>query len=424
MKEDLKDKSVLATSKLYIHILKNALYLFIGAAGSRGINAIVIVLLARYLGPREYGALAIGLTFSSLVSYFTDLGLSQTFIREGSKQNANLSALAYSSLKIRLILAIMVTIVTAIIVPILYADGTLQKVILGVSLPTIWGTMLQNVSIAYFQVNEKMKYTACVGMVSSLLTAGLLVLGIMEKQNTVYFAYSYGVAQVVSGVLGIIILLKQEKYTSEHNLKILEELGSFLLGGILIILLPSVSLIILSKVMSLREVGFYNLAFKIPAFLYSIPVSISAAFYPVLFKLGHLNKHESILLGINQMKLTSIIGLILTLLLISFPTYLFATFFGAGWVEETPITCLKIMGWLVVVASLNYPLGDILTTQNLQNRRNLCLGVTLVVSLALNYVLGTAYQAVGGAVATLMTEICFLVLLIYQLPYKKILLTG
>lgn len=51
-------------------------------------------------------------------------------------------------------------------------------------------------------------------------------------------------------------------------------------------LLPQLGPIILEKVSTYNQVGFFGAASKIPAVLYQIPV-IAAAFYPRLFAFGN-----------------------------------------------------------------------------------------------------------------------------------------
>ena len=96
-------------------ILKNASYLFIGNITVRFTLAIATILFARYVSPSDYGIFTIALAISAVVCYFTDAGLTHTFMREGTKPNANISILISSYLRIRLTLAIVLSLLFIIL---------------------------------------------------------------------------------------------------------------------------------------------------------------------------------------------------------------------------------------------------------------------------------------------------------------------
>lgn len=66
-------------------IIKNIFYLFFSTAFTRAVNAFSIIILASYLGAKEYGAFSVAVAFSMVAGYFTDVGLSNVVLREGSK---------------------------------------------------------------------------------------------------------------------------------------------------------------------------------------------------------------------------------------------------------------------------------------------------------------------------------------------------
>ena len=55
------------------------------------------------------------LAVSAVICYFTDAGLTHTFMREGTRSDANISVLISSYLRIRLILAIVISVLFAIL---------------------------------------------------------------------------------------------------------------------------------------------------------------------------------------------------------------------------------------------------------------------------------------------------------------------
>lgn len=77
----------------------------------------------------------------------------------------------------------------------------------------------------------------------------------------------------------------------------LNQLLSFTINGIIVMMIPQLGPIILEKVLTTTEVGNFSAAFKIPSVLYQFPGIVATAFYPKLFSLGNsgeLSEHRKI----------------------------------------------------------------------------------------------------------------------------------
>lgn len=111
-------------------ILKNATYLFTSNVILRLFSALTSILVARYLGANDYGILSLALAISSIAGYFTDMGLSHTFIREATKDDkVDLVSLVGGHFKLRIIFGVIVSMLLYIIVELLYKDSYVKKVI-------------------------------------------------------------------------------------------------------------------------------------------------------------------------------------------------------------------------------------------------------------------------------------------------------
>lgn len=119
-------------------ILKNASYLFVGNITVRFVLAIATIFFARYVSPSDYGMFTTALAVSAVICYFTDAGLTHTFMREGTRSDANISVLISSYLRIRLILAIVISVLFAIFAQFFYPDAYLRAMVYWVVLPTMF----------------------------------------------------------------------------------------------------------------------------------------------------------------------------------------------------------------------------------------------------------------------------------------------
>ncbi|MFP3488788.1 sugar translocase, partial [Staphylococcus sp. SIMBA_130] len=98
--------------------------------------------------------------------------------------------------------------------------------------------------------------------------------------------------------------------SSPFHKELFSQFWSFLLSGLLFVTLPQIGPLVLEKTLTLSEVGFFAVAYRIPQALTQLPLVIAAAFIPVLFRQFNSNqviKHRD--LNILQIKVMGIIGM-------------------------------------------------------------------------------------------------------------------
>lgn len=388
-------------------ILKNASYLFVGNIIVKFVLAIATILFARYVSPTGYGMFTTALAVSAVICYFTDAGLTHTFMREGTKQGASISELISSYLRVRLVLAVVISVLFAIFAQFFYTDAYLRAMVYWVVLPTMFGATLQGVGMAYFQVTERMQFSAIISVLQGVTAAAVLLLGMSFKWSLMMVSAMYGISSLVAGLIAFIMVIR---YTTIHkgwDRGILDQLLVFTINGIIIMLLPQLGPIILEKVSTLKQVGFFGAASKIPAVLYQIPGVIAAAFYPKLFAFGNeknIDEHRK--LSHFELKLMSFLGMGISIPFIADPSFWIVTLLGEKYAPAG--NALAILAFMVILQSINYPLADNLTTIGQQWKRTTTMTIGLVVAVISYIVLGSKFGMMGAAVAAVLTEVTLL----------------
>lgn len=389
-------------------ILKNASYLFASNVIVRFAVAAATILFARYVSPSEYGMLTVAMAVSSIVCYFTDAGLTHTFMREGTKEGANVSELISSYLRIRLTLAVVISILFFIFAQFFYTDDYLRSIVYLIVLPTLFGATFQGVGVAYFQVTERMQFTALISVIQGLTAAAALLLGMSFNWSLMMVAAMYGAASLITGFIAFIMVIRFTTVHKGWNKQILNELLVFTVNGVIIMTLPQLGPIILEKVAPLDEVAFFGAAFKIPAVLYQIPGVIAAAFYPRLFAFGNeKNIEEHRKLSYFELKLMSFLGIGISIPFIANPDFWIVNLLGEKYAPAGD--ALAILSFLVIFQSINYPLADNLTTIGLQWKRTVTMAISLVIAVTGYIVLGSKFGMMGAAVAAIVAEIAVLI---------------
>lgn len=396
-------------------ILKNALYLFFGNIGIRIITAISTILLARHIGPTDYGVFSIAIAISMITGYFTDAGLSNTFMREVTKKNSNISVLISSYLKVRIIFGLIATIIAYFYITISYDDAYFKSIIGWIVYPTIIGMCFMGVGITFFQAKERMGIGSLISVIQGALSSLALFLGIIYHLPLISVAKLYGSSFIIAGLFSMILVVKHTNITNKWDKGILNQLFVFTINGIIIIILPQLGPIVLEKVSTITIVGYFSTAYKIPAVLYQIPGVIATAFYPRLFSFGNnsdFKNHRD--LSNIELKMMSFIGIAISLPFLIEPKFWIVSLLGIEWIRASD--ALSILSFMVILQAINYPLADYLTTIGQQFKRTIVMFFGLAVSVIAYIYFGTYYGLIGGALAAIITELILFIGYSYFIP--------
>lgn len=397
-------------------ILKNVLYLIISNVFIRLLSALSMLLIARYLSQEDYGIFSIGMSLYGIFIFLSDMGTTSTILRDGTKSNVNINKLFSNLLLFKLISSFTIIFIIIIFLSILYSGKVYVSIILLLSFALLGNAFISSSSL-YYQVQQKMKYTAIILGLNSLANALSLILSYYLNLSIVLVCFFYGLSSFLVGILILLFLKKKFTFKNNFNFDFLKGINTFAVGGFITIFIPQIGTLILEKVSSLTEVGIFSAAVKIPLLLYQIPGIIATAFYPELFKLYNdkmYDRHQK--LNNIQIRIMGYLGIMMFI-----PVYLYAediiqTFLGYKWLNAT--SSLKILSMLILLQSLSYPLADNLTTSGKQKKRTKVLIIGFIIGLISHGLLGKEYGNLGASVASVLIDFCLFIGYFYYTPNK------
>ncbi|MDO6657816.1 oligosaccharide flippase family protein [Anaerobacillus sp. 1_MG-2023] len=388
-------------------IAMNILHLLYSTVLASVLNASALIILASYLKTSNYGMFSVALAFAMIMAYFTDSGLSQIVLREGSKENANIPVVMSSYIKLRLFLLIATFLLGFIILNTLHSENAmLLKTSYYLIFPFVIGVSMQSIASTYFQLIEKMQFSGIIRMISSLLLVLSITLGMVFDWHPFIVYGAYGLSYVVAGLVGIILMLKFTSVPMRSNFHsgLFNQLLSFTITGLLFVILPQLGPILLERTVSLSEVGLFAVAYRIPQALQQLPFIVAGAYYPVLFRYfnqGSILDHQR--LNMIEMKAMGLIGMAMTVPLYYFSEPIIALLFGEEWISSASL--LKVISLVLFLQGINIALADGLTTRALQTQRMIVQSVVVVCAAALFWVLSQSIGLNGAAYACIMIEV-------------------
>ncbi|MGE7764381.1 oligosaccharide flippase family protein [Peribacillus sp. NPDC096540] len=404
-------------------IFINIIHLFYSTILANVLNATTLILLANYFNSNNYGIFSVALALAMVMNFFTDLGFSNTFLREGSKKK-NLSTTFSSYIKIRVICLLIAFLVFSVGIHVLYQEQKILYMIYSLMIPMVIGLAMQSIGITYFQLTERMQFIASIKIFSAIALIVSTTMSMGLNVDVHLAAFLYGFSYLAGGLYSLYLLRKKAelKWKSPFEKQLLTKLSPFLISGLFIMLTPQLGPLVLEKTLSLGLVGLFAVAYRIPSALYQIPGVIAGAFFPLLFKQfnrGELEEHTR--LNILQMKIMSFIGLCMTISLFYLAVFLVNILFGDEW--GSAVQPLKILSFIVVLQGFNIAIADGLTTRGLQNRRTIVQFITIVIGFVSFYYLSVSYAVAGAAFAVLTMEIVSFIGYVSVNPIKRTILT-
>ena len=418
-------------------IFINILHLLYSTVLSSVLNAGALIVLASYLQSSNYGMFSVALAFAMIMAYFTDAGLSQIVLREGSKDRANISIVMSSYIKIRLLLLTVTFLLGFTIIHVMHAeDVELLKTSYYLIIPFVIGVSMQSIATTYFQLAEKMQYTGLIRIFSSVLLVLSITFGMLFKWHPFLVYTSYGGAYMLAGFLGIFLVLKHTAIPirATFHRGLFNQLWSFTMAGLLFVILPQLGPILLERTVSLAEVGMFAVAFRIPQALQQLPFIVAGAFYPVLFRYFNSNQikdHGS--LNMIEIKVMGLIGMAMTVPLYYFSDPIITILFGTEWSDSAHL--LKIISIVLFLQGMTIAMADGLTTRGMQLKRMIVQSLAVVSAIFLYWSLSETNGLAGAALACILIEVIALLgflimtpnrlfLVKKLLPYISILLGG
>lgn len=394
-------------------IAANISYLFVSDIVVRSVSAGSSLLVARWLGPDRFGVLALALSYGALASFLADLGLTHTFIREGSR-GSELEGLVASTLRIRMILAAGATalLTSAMVFTMEAGEARTASIIIVASL--IIGGTFQSLGSSYFQATQRMSGLAAIRTTTALLTSTGLLVGLALDFSLTGLALAYGLGSLGAGAMGLILINRYVPLNSGRNRDIWKGLGEFTTSGALGVSFIQLPPVLLSRVGSMADVGIFSAANRFPLFFSQIPSVVTVAFYPALYGIRDPSRHR--VLASLELKILAIVGGILSIPGILYPAQIIGTLVGPEWVDGGD-EVLRILSPLAFLSAINAGLGDLLTTTDRQRRRVTGIAFGLLILVAAWAAAGSEMSAGRMAAAVLAANVAMSVTFTLSSPH-------
>jgi O-antigen/teichoic acid export membrane protein len=362
----------------------------------------VVIYVARYLGPEQFGVYSYALAFVMLFASIAKLGLDGIVVRDLVNHPEKRDVYLGTAFWLKLVGALLTLGILALAVRFIGNDRTATLYIFIIGSGLIFQSF--DVMDFYFQSKVLAKYVAAAKIVQLALSSMLKLYLIFVQADLLWFV-AVSVIDQISLALSLAFAYWRQKIGSffgHFDMKaaktMLRNSWPLILSGVAISLYMRIDQIMIKEMLGPREVGLYSAAVRVSEAWYFVPTIVATSLFPAIVNAKQLSQelYNQRLRRLYSMMLYLAVGVALPVTLLA--DSIMATLYGASYQEGGVV--LSIHVWAGIFVGLGVANGQWFLSENLQKLATLNTLVGAATNVVLNYFLIPVYGINGVAFAT------------------------
>lgn len=393
-------------------IFQNTLILTSVELLTRILSLVLIMVVARKLGPEIMGVYAFGLAFIGIFQIFANFGLEPYIQREVSRKpeiSGQLMAQIFGLKLSIFLLSVMVILVfgfTAV-------DNDLKRQVIWVLTGTMFFQINMVAANSFFRAHQKSKYEASVRMILRLVYTTAGIAAILSGRGLLVLVGIELVAQMSACFFAWGIFIKKID-TPFHRINFTQiktlmlSTWNFFLIRLVQTIFNSIDLVMLSLMAGDLSTGYYSATVRLTGAFGFIPTAFTGAFFPVLSRKALESKEAFIDTFVPYYKFLLLIGVGTGAVIFGLSEEFVVLLFGPEFKPAS--TTLALMAIALILTFANWPISTAILALDKERQSvrvfAICAGANVVLNLGLIPLL----KDQGAAWATIFSQILLMVL--------------
>jgi O-antigen/teichoic acid export membrane protein len=389
---------------------------------SRVMSIVLIILVARRLGPVLMGIYAFGLTFVRLLEILVDFGLDRFIQREIGRRPEQSGPLFSQVFSLKLAIYLIGAAAVFLLGNFLITEPLKRWVVWILSLTIFFRSQATSTN-AFFRATQKVKYESVVVVTQRLVYTSAGLVAILMGYGLLTLVSFELVAQMGACATGWWLFRRKvgNPFHAVHmsHLKTLAYAAqNFLYIRLALTVFNSVDLLMLSFLSGDLATGWYAAAVRLYAALDFVPDAFSGAFLTVLSRKVKEGWSAFVLVFQYFFKYVFILGLGFAAILGGLAPQCLVTLFGISFQPAIPTLMLLAPG--LVLNFINLALSNAIIALDEEKKILANFSAAAGLNIAMNLWLIPLWQQNGAALATLLSELAVLILQLRALGWNRV----
>lgn len=371
------------------------------------VSLVIGVLSARYLGPSNYGALNYTASFIAFFTAVATLGMEGVVIKKLISNPKQEGLYLGSCLVFRLISSFLCSLIIVLLVYLLNLDDTTKLILALLQTIQLFFKAFQILD-SWFQRYLKSKYVSIAKVTSYVIVSSYKIILLATAKSIEWFAFSNSIDYIIIAIALFYFYKKENGQRLQFSFKIGKEVLSesyhFIISGLMVAIYGQMDKIMIGKMMTDADVGYYTTATAICSMWLFVPQAIINSFRPTIIELKESGNEQMYMLRLEQLYsfliwLCIIVSAIISLI----APFVIHVLFGDSYMGA--VQPLTILIWSEMFSMIGTARGIWILSENKNKYVKYYLFWGAVVNLILNAILIPVMGINGAAIATLATQI-------------------
>lgn len=378
-------------------ILEKGFTLFVGL--------VVGIYVARYLEPEQFGLLNYAISFVSIFSAFSTLGMDQIIVRELARQPEKQSDLLGTGFILKVAGSGILILLMVIILVFMDHDAFTNTLIMIIAAAEIFKGF--EVINYFFQAKVLSKYVVQVQLIINLLISIVKIGFVFAQAPLIWFAIIIVIGSVLNAAGFLYAYNKREgtpliwSFRTPLAYRLLRESWPLALYGIALHIQARIDQVMLGKMLNNYEVGQYSVALKFIEIFGFIPMILMNTFTPAVTKAKVSSEalYHSRLVNLYRL-------MFLAFLLTAVPIYFFAEdlitlLYGLEY--QSAGYLLSLFALRLFFANMGVGKSVFIVNESLFKYSLLTVVIGAITNITLNYLWIPDYASVGSIMASIVS---------------------
>ena len=365
----------------------------------------VSILVARYLGPSQFGLFTYVVAFTGILGGIAKLGLDGVMVRELINYPEKREVYLGTAFWLKVLGAFLVFALLLAVLPFTGNEGTTKIFVLIIAA----GLAFQSFDVIdfYFQSKVLAKIVSICKVLQLSLSCIVKLYLVFTEADLIWFVLSttFDAFSIAAIYFCAYKMTKNQAFYAHFNFstakKLLKSSFPLIFAGVAVSVYMRIDQIMIKEMLGVYEVGIYSVGVRLSEALYFIPTIISASLFPAIL---NAQKSNGELANLRQQRLYSLMvwsAFFVAFVLMFSSDWLATLLFGSTYQEAGQV--LKVHIWATIFVFLGVASSKWLIANNLQQfiLYNTVLGAML--NIVLNLIFIPKFGLVGAAYATLIS---------------------
>lgn len=381
-------------------VARSSVLLFLSEVVNRLLNFVLIVFIVNSLGVLEFGKYSFAVSFTFMLSFFADLGLTYLFVKDVSIHRELLGKYIKNFVFVKSGLSLFYYVIVALIVNILDHSGNTIAAVYVFAIVTILLSFNQ-LFLSVFQIFHKINFYSFMKSFEVLLKTVFVVTVLHFNAGLVDISITILLSSLITMTVSYMFLhsFTGWKHTIDFRFCIakLAESLPFVPSMLSMFLYFQIDITMLSFFHDITEVGFYSAAYKIVTVLLFIPVIISTIFYPFLSNYFSKDRTKFNRVYMLIFKYSYVLVLPISITIMLQADTIINLLFGENF--KRSVLLLQILIWSSVFLTFSNISETVLFSMGKQKINSALVATSVILNILFNILLIPDYGALGACVS-------------------------